>query len=325
MRVLLYGVALGLVVAANAQDKKSAKVIKTGGEKGAYHTQFAPPLMPKLRQAQFSGYALAACEPNKPCGSPANIEFVAENPASVGFAQLDVFSKMVAEKPELGQRLTIAKQFACESIVMFTKNPSIENYGDVLGLARRLPFVIAGGGAQVTWENMRRLDPDGIGRARNVEFAADGAAVVRAISGNEDAVGMIVQFADPSSPNMKAIADAKLRGIGVSSRELARARVGDTKVYEVRQVDIGTTKNVPATCTPVALITGRPDVFSNKDDADDQRDLLALLQKTPESDLLPKEGALASFLKTLRSMSADTIEAINEKIEQAKKNREKQG
>jgi hypothetical protein len=319
--LIVAAAAAALTAGASAQDK-SQKIIKTGGSKGAYHTQFCPPLEPKLRAAQFSGYRCTACQPGEPCGSPANIDFVMKNPASIAPVQLDVYARAASKDPKIGERTTIVKQVACESVIMITKNPAIQNYGDVLGLARRLPFVVADGGSTATFDYMKEVDPEGIGRARNVEKVADGAAVVQTLANNPDAVGMFVQFADGSNANIKAIAENKLHALEVSSRELARAKVGDVKVYDVRPVHVGG-KDVKTLCTPVAFITGKPEAFTSRDEADDQRDLIAVISKMNDADLLPKEGTLASLLRNMKSLSSSALDELNDLVDKAKQAAEK--
>ena len=82
--VTAVSMTLTLVGAALAQDS-GARSINTGGEKGAYHTLFCPPLPAALSNAYFQGYT---CTPSK--GTLENIDRVLRYPTSVGFVQLDV-------------------------------------------------------------------------------------------------------------------------------------------------------------------------------------------------------------------------------------------
>src|SRR5215813_3990317 len=83
-----------LAGAALAQDAPS-KSINTGGEKGAYHTLFCPPLPVALSNAYFQGYT---CTPSK--GTLENIERVLKNPTSIGFVQLDVYANEASKRQE---------------------------------------------------------------------------------------------------------------------------------------------------------------------------------------------------------------------------------
>ena len=47
-----------------------------------------------------------------------------------------------------------------------TKNPDLDNYGHVLGLARRIPFVLPaqGSGSAASFAFLQANDPEGLGR-----------------------------------------------------------------------------------------------------------------------------------------------------------------
>jgi hypothetical protein len=70
----------------SAQDV-GTKSINTGGEKGAYHALFCPPLPVALSNAYFQGYK---CSPSR--GTLENIERVLRNPTNIGFVQLDIYA-----------------------------------------------------------------------------------------------------------------------------------------------------------------------------------------------------------------------------------------
>ena len=125
-----------------AQEAPS-KSIFTSGEKGAYHTLFFPPLPAALSNAYFQGYRCTLSR-----GTLENIDRVLKEPTNIGFVQLDVFAAEAAKRRDEFKKLTVIRSdIACEGLWMVTKNPDLDNYGHVLGLARRIPFVLPAQGS----------------------------------------------------------------------------------------------------------------------------------------------------------------------------------
>lgn len=323
MMKLLATTALLVVMLLPAQAQNRVKSVWTGGEKGAYQNTFCPPIPQALGHENFPGYQ---CSPSG--GSVDNIQKVLAQPTSIGFVQLDVYAREAAQKPEITTKTTVIRQLACEGVWMITKNPNIKNFGEVTGRARRQPFVVAGGGSKATWEFMQTLDPDGLGRARNVTFAKDATEVINQVSANPDTVGMFVQFADPNNANIKLMMDKGVTVVPIASRELLRAKAGDKDVYQVQTFQLTggyfSAKEATTTCTPVAIITGNPDQFQNKDDKDDQVDLIRAVNKLPDSQLLPKDGAIASLIKGAKRITGKALDEMTAAAEYARKRIEEQ-
>lgn len=323
-----FGAALMLSV-AHAQPVLRT-TIKTGGSGGAYHGAFCPPLEPVLKGAQFPAYRCTACAQGQPCGSIANIDYLLENPGAIAFSQLDVYAKLAQEKPEIAEKTQVLKQLACEGIWLITKNPVIKDYGDVLGLARRLPFKVASGGSKATFDFLRANDPEGLGRARdqNVDASMGADKVIETVSSNDNDVGMFVQFADPNNANIKLMMEKEgLRVLPVLSRQIARIRVGDQPVYQVQTFELAGgwgSKEVQTTCTPVVIVGSKPAVFKDRADTDDQKDLIEQLNKMGEDALMPKQGSFAALMKKMRKMSDSAMQAAYDKIETSKTRSEKQ-
>jgi hypothetical protein len=318
-----------IATAALAQPV-SRSVIKTGGSAGAYHGDFCPPLEPVLKGAQFPGYKCTACVQGQPCGSVANIDYCLANPGAICFSQLDVYAKTALEKPEVAEKLQVLKQVACEGIWIVTKNPVIKDYGDVLGLSRRLPFKVASGGSAATFQFLRKSDPEGLGRAReaNIDTSVGADKVIENVSKNDNDVGLFVQFANPNNAIIRSMMNKErgLRVIPVISRSISRIRVGETPVYQVQKFELaggwGTTE-VETTCTPVVILGSKPTMFKDKADADDQRDLIEQFGKVSEDALLPKTGTLAALMKKMRKVSDSAMQAAYDKIEASQKRSEK--
>jgi hypothetical protein len=260
--------------AAWAQGPVSRSVIKTGGEKGAYHTAFCPPLEPVLKGAQFPAYKCTACQQGQPCGSVANIDYLTSNPGAIVFSQLDVYARAVQQRPDLAEKTQVMKQLACEGI-----------------------------------------------------WLPDASAVIAAVAKSDNDVGIFVQFADPSNANIKAMMDPekKLHVIPVVSRALSRARVAEQPVYQVQSFELAGgwgSKEVQTTCTPVVIVGSKAAAFKDRNDADDQKDLIEQVGKMSEEQLLPKQGGLAALMKKMRKLSDAAMDKTYETIEASRKRME---
>ncbi len=324
-RMFLVSTAL-LALTATAQAQKS---ILTGGEKGAYNSTFCPPLPAVLGSSMFQGYR---CTPTG--GTLDNIAGVLSKPSNVGFVQLDVFAREVANRPELAKQVAVIRQdIACEGLWMVTKNDKLKNYGDVLGYARRTTFVIGGekSGSAASFDYLRKIDPDGLGRAGNdrypIKYVADTTTMLNTIASGNDtsSVGFFVQFADPENANIKLMVEKGLTVIPVVSREIANAKVGDQGLYNVQSFSLKAAgiwasgdERVTA-CTPVAVITGSPEAQKDANARDDQADLIKAIRDVPSSALLPQDSRLANLMRNIKKVSNVAVDEMIAAADKAKK------
>jgi hypothetical protein len=305
-----------------AQEAPS-KSIFTSGEKGAYHTLFCPPLPAALSNAYFQGYRCTLSR-----GTLENIDRVLKEPTNIGFVQLDVFAAEAAKRRDEFKKLTVIRSdIACEGLWMVTKNPDLDNYGHVLGLARRIPFVLPaqGSGSAASFAFLQANDPEGLGRVPDTSksYVADATATISEVaSSTNGAVGFFVQFADPDNANFKLIIEKGLKVIPVASREILRIKLNGQAVYQLQAFDLKSrgvfVKAVEATttCTPVAIIAGSPDAFDgDRNRVDDQKDLIERIRKIPAERLLPQEGRIASIIKSARKLSGQAVEEMQALIE----------
>lgn len=320
---------IGLVVAIAAIAAFSTgafaqKAIYTGSQAGAYNSTFCPPLPSAFDKQFFSGYR---CQTSG--GTLDNLSQVLKHPSDVGFVQLDVLALQMKEQPELNKQVTIARSdIACEGLWMVTKNTALNSYGDVLGYARRIPFVLPGqnSGSAASFKNLQLNDPDGLGRATNIKYVNDAATVINTVaSSNDNMVGFFVQFADPENANIKLMQDRGLKVIPVVSREITKIKVGDQDLYQVQSFSMKSgglftsgEEKVTA-CTPVAIITGNPDAAKSPNDKDNQKDLIEAIRTIPAQNLLPAEPRLAKLLSSVRRVSGS---ALNEMLAAADKAKE---
>src|SRR4029077_16769679 len=140
------------------------------------------------------------CTPSS--GTLDNITKVLADPRSFGFAQIDVLARWALDNGEAAKNLVVIRTLACEGLWMIARDKDMAavTFGQIVGHARRLQFAVAGGGSPASFEFMQKIDPDGLGRARNIQIVENArAAVERVATGGAD-VGFFVQFVEPTNP-----------------------------------------------------------------------------------------------------------------------------
>jgi len=309
---------------ALAQDAAS-KAINTGGEKGAYHSLFCPPLPVALSNAYFQGYK---CTPSK--GTLENIDRVLKNPTSIGFVQLDVYANEAIKRAEEFKKLTVIRDIVCEGLWMVTKNPDLSNYGHILGLARRIPFIlpVPASGSAASFAFLQANDPEGLGRVPepNKRYVADATAVLNeTASSNSGAVGFFVQFAAPENANIKLMVEKELRVIPVVSREILHIKLSDQEIYQPQPFILKSAgifvkaTEAETACTRVAIITGTPEVFGgDRDKVDDQKELIQKIRDVPAEKLLPQESRIAAVIKSAKKLTEQAVEEMVAAVERTR-------
>ena len=327
-RVLLASVFALAAGGAMAQSALPARAINTGGQAGAYHSTFCPPLPGVLANAYFQGYQ---CTPS--AGTVQNIQRVLAQPTNIGFAQLDVFAREAAQRPAEFERLSIVRtDIACEGLWMVTRNPDLD-FGRVLGLARRIQFVLPAqaSGSTASFNYLRSIDPEGLGRVQdtNITYLPDTTAVLNRISeSNQGEVGFFVQFADPRNGNIRLMVERGLRVIPVISREILRAKVGEQPVYSAQTFTLtegnflgigGRAVTATTACTPVALFTGAPSAFADRNSQDDAREMAERLRTLPAANLMPQDGTIQAVLRRANSLSQSAVDRAVEAVDAARR------
>lgn len=293
----------------------NATEIFAGGRGGAYFETFCPPVPSALDNQYFSGYS---CQESK--GTLDNIKNVLAKPAALGFVQMDVFALQSQSNPDLLKQLTLVRSdIACEGLWMVTKNPRIKSFGDVLGFASRIPFVLPpeGSGSTASFKYLQSLDPDGLGAATKMKHVDSTKNVIETVANSPDnAVGFFVQFADPENPNIKLMMDKGLTILPVVSRQITSAKVGGQDLYQVQSFNITagglfrSGESKVTACTPVALITGNPELAKSPGEKKNQAALIKTMQDIPASSLLPQEPRLAKLIAGIKRVSASTLDEM---------------
>ncbi len=314
---ILAAAGFSLAFASIAQAGK----IYTGGARGAYNSDFCPPLAKELGKAKFNYSCTVSL------GSSDNIERVMQNPSDIGFAQLDVFTLNAAKQYPAQPLHVIRRDIARECLFMVSRNKDLATYGDVAARAGELNFVLPpqGSGSASTFDYLRKIDPDGLGRAVDVEYAeSTDSALKKALAEGSNSIALFVQFPDPNNDRFKLIAKEKGQFIPVIDRNILRQQIDDQKIYFAQETDVSNGKfwkkgaKVTTACTPMVIFTGNPLLMSNGDKQLDHKDMINTVNDVAADKLLPKQGFFKRAWAKTRSLTAEATEKMLEAAEKAR-------
>src|SRR5262249_38185565 len=147
-----------------------------------------------------------------------------------------------------------------------------------------IPFILPpdGSGSAATFKTLMQLDPNGIGRAKNISYANDVSSMLDQVAAG-NGVGLFVQFADPSNAIIRKVVDLKLEVVPVISKEVVRAKIGDETPYQVQEFTFSeaglfsSAVTHKTACTPVVIITGNPPALPQVDQ-NDQAEMVKTIQ-----------------------------------------------
>jgi len=298
----------------------NAGQINTGGETGAYHASFCPPLAAALQKNKLD----YTCTPSD--GSLENIQRTAGDASQVGFSQLDAF---VLESENLGATnlfTRIRSDFARECVFLVSKNRGVTNFGEVASVASQLHFVLPPqkSGSAATFHALQRFDPQGLGLARNVTYAANVDDAIAEALKADDTFTLFVQFPDPANERFKLIAKQGGNIVPVLDRSILRQQVDGEKIYFADETEITPAKwsksaeKIITACTPMVLFTGASERITDANARKDQDDLVATIRALPVDSLRPKEGFFAGLLRKSRALSGESVEKLLEMSEKAR-------
>ena len=297
-----------------------ASQINTAGEDGAYNASFCPPLAAQLKLAQFD----YRCTPS--AGTRENMERVLANPRQLGYGQLDVFA-LESRQLKAEAALTIVRQDDVrECVFAVTRNKDISNFGELAANAGRLRFILppASSGSAGTFEFLRSIDAEGLGKAKSVTNAASADDAIRETLAADDTVSLFVQFADPDSPRFELV--GKLGGhiVPVIDRTILRQEIAGKKIYFAQETQVENAqwiksgRKVVTACTPLVLFTGAPDRVQGEQAKKDHTDLIRTVADLKSGSLLPEESLFQRLVKRTKELSASGSEKVLEATEQAR-------
>jgi hypothetical protein len=297
-----------------------ANQINTGGASGAYHTSFCPQLESQLKKAKFD-YTCTTSE-----GSRENIQRVIGDPTQVAYSQLDVFAleNSVYGGDDLFR--VIRTDLGRECLFFISRNPEFASFGDIATYADQIRFIMppAKSGITGTFEFLQQIDPDGLGRARNITYAESPDEAIDLALGADDTVTLIVQFPDPKNARFKSIQEQQGNIIPVIDRNILRQEIDGQKVYYAEETEISMPKwnksadKVVTSCTPMLLFTGAPARVEEGNMRKDQEDLIKTIEALKVEELQPKQGFFSRLWQRTKALSAASVEKMVEVSEKAR-------
>ena len=297
-----------------------ASQINTGGSGGAYDASFCPVLAQQLKLAQFD----YACKTSG--GTRENMERVLSNPRQLGYGQLDVFA-LESRQMKAESALTLVRQDDVrECVFAVTRNKDVSNYGELAANAAKLRFILppAASGSAGTFQFLRGIDADGLGKAKSVTNAASTEDAIREALSADDTVSLFVQFADPDAEQFVQV--GKLGGhiVPVIDRTILRQEVAGKKIYFAQETQVEDAqwtksgKKVVTACTPLVVFTGAPERVQGEQARRDHEDLIRTVSALKSGSLLPEESLFQKLVKRTKELSATSTEKVLEATEQAR-------
>ena len=308
--------AAGLALAMPA----AASQINTGGAGGAYHSNFCPVLAQQLKLAQFD-YQCATS-----AGTRENMERVLANPRHLGYGQLDVFV-LEGRKLKAEAAFNIVRQDDVrECVFAVTRNKDISNFGELAANAGRLRFILppAASGSAATFEFLRSIDADGLGRAKTVSNANSADEAIREALSADDTVSLFVEFPDPDGERFALV--GKLGGhiVPVIDRTILRQEAAGKKIYFAQETQVENAewtksgRKVVTACTPLVVFTGSPDRVQGEQARKDHEDMIRTVAALKSGSLLPEESLFQRMLRRTKEISATSTEKLLEATDQAR-------
>lgn len=316
LALIVCAATVALSTSATAQDF----VVNTGGETGAYHGQFCPALRDQIKKSGFN----ATCRTS--AGSTENMQRVADDPAQLGYGQLDVLALKAREFGGASAFRRLRMDDVRECIFAVTNDKGLDSYGELAVRADELRFVLPPeqSGSAATFRFLQRIDPYGIGRAEKVLHAANTDEAIRIALNSEATVAVFVQFPDPDNPRFKLAREKDGHIIPVLDRKILDQKVDGVPVYFAQKTQVKNaswlssgTKVVTA-CTPLVVFTGTTDASANETDWENHERMSQLLEGLRGDQLMPKAGLFSRVLRRTRELTATGAEKFVEISEQAR-------
>jgi hypothetical protein len=298
----------------------SAAQLNTGGSGGAYDASFCPAMVGQLKLAQFD----YQCTPSS--GARENMQRVLADPRQLGYGQLDVFV-LEARQLKADTAFVIARQDDVrECVFAVTRNRDIGNYGELAAYADKLRFILPppGSGSAGTFEFLRGIDADGLGKAKSVGNAASTEDAIREALSADDTVSLFVQFADPDNALFELVRKLDGHLVPVIDRNILRQEVNGKKVYFAQETQVENAqwikqgRKLVTACTPVVLFTGHPERVQGEQARKDHEDLIRTIGDLKPGALLPSESLFQRLVKRTKELSAVSTEKLLEATEEAR-------
>jgi hypothetical protein len=289
-----------------------ANRVHTGGDTGAYYRDFCPALAREMA-ALGSNYVCTTSS-----GTRENMERVLATPREFGYGQLDVFA---LESGQLSARraLELVRQDdARECVFAVTKNKDITSYGELAAMASQLRFTLPpqSSGSAGTFQYLRFLDGNGLGRATRISHAANADEAIRAALSRDDGVTVFVQFPDPDNERFKLVRDLGGHFVPVIDKPILTQQIGGQNVYYAQETRVANARlsnlggRVTTACTPLVLFTGNSERIRSEAERRTHTDLVGSVRRLPLDVLVPRESPMRSFAQRTRELTAEGRERL---------------
>lgn len=313
---LAFSLAAGVVLATlapPARGEPGAIVpprIHTGGETGAYYSNFCPPLAKALAEAGMNH----ECTPSD--GSFDNMTRIVAEPRDFGFAQLDVLSLERGQFDE-GTFQVVRSNDVRECIFAVARNPELRTFGDIAVRADELRFILPpeDSGSAGTFRYLQMIDND-LAHAGTIRHVGDLDEAIRLALAADDTVALFVQFADPENQRFQLINRLGGHFIPVIDRNILSARIDDRTIYFAEETAVTDARwtakgtKVITACTPLVVFTGADGRISDPAEAALHHKAVATVAAFPAARMLPKDGLFASLVKRTRELSATAVSKL---------------
>jgi hypothetical protein len=254
------------------------------------------------------------------------MERVLSSPRQLGYGQLDVFA-LESRQLKAEAALTVVRQDDVrECVFAVTRNKDISNYGELAANAGKLRFILppARSGSAGTFEFLRSIDADGLGKAKAVTNAQSNEDAIREALSADDTVSVFVQFADPDSEHFALV--GKLGGhiVPVIDRTILRQEAGGKKIYFAQETQVENAqwvksgRKVVTACTPLVVFTGAPDRVQGEQARKDHEDMIRTITALKPGALLPEESLFQRLVKRTKEISAASAEKLMDATEDAR-------
>jgi len=297
----------------------NANQINTGDPTGVYHADFCPLLVGQLALAQFD-YSCASSS-----GTRENMTRVAADPRHLGYGHLDVFARE-NRNMDAGALTLVRQDDTRVCLYAATRNKRVSNWGELSAHAGSLRFILppAASDSAATFEFLRGIDAEGLGRAASVAHALSAEEAIRQALSADDAVSLLVQLPDPQSTAFDLVRALGGHLVPVIDRAILRQAVAGRKIFFAQEVEIESAgwirsaRKLVTACTPVVVFTGRAERIAEEPARRDHEDLIRTAAAIKPPALLPEASLLGMALQRTKELSASGTERALELTEEAR-------
>jgi hypothetical protein len=301
---LMGAIAGGLALIMSPLYANAAQ-INTGGNTGAYQSTFCPSLVKQLDLLGEPSECLVSS------GSSENLRRVSRNADELGYSQLDVYALEAEDYGGTKAFERVRTDDVRECVFAVTRNKSYTNFGELAVNADRLRFILPpkSSGSSKTFKYLQKIDPAGLGQARNVVNANNADEAIQLAMADENAVTFFVQFPDPANARFKTI--RKLGGhiVPIVDRVILSQKIDGKPIYFAQETSISQLKwlnlgkRVVTVCTPLVLFTGATNRIAGPAKRTAHRQLVLNIRNMLQKELVPAQSPIAKVIAKSRQLS----------------------